>query len=270
MFLKLICSCWHSTLNFPPCFLQKNFLFSKNYWSETSCWFWIANCLIQGHRLIPGEHRRTLFQVRDQSQSRYSTDWETEEENSSTAGRGGEGRASLRFGRYLHSYAKVHHGHTGVPVPAHVHHGVATVRCGLLQRRMQSCCVVLRLCLRRGVLRAFWESREVVRARQGAGGLVRGERSLNTDSVRSSWNQHGSGVSAVFTYCFFLTVNIHKYWCPSTNFVIVQYFFFVYPLTYCYQSACRSAHPMWDHCWFLPSLLPSWCPASTSPSLSAN
>lgn len=70
---------------------------------------------------------------------------------------------------YLHSYAKVHHGHTGVPVPAHVHHGVTTVRSRLLQRGVRSCHVVLGLGLHRGVLRAFWESQEVVTARQRAG-----------------------------------------------------------------------------------------------------
>lgn len=72
----------------------------------------------------------------------------------------------LRLGRYLHSYAKVHHGHTGVPVPAHVHHGVTTVRGGPLQRGVRRRNVVLRLRLHRGVLGAFWESQEVVTARQ--------------------------------------------------------------------------------------------------------
>lgn len=78
-------------------------------------------------------------------------------------------KVSLTFGWYLHSYAKVHHGHTGVPVPAHVHHGVTTVRSGPLQRGVRSCHVVLRLGLHRGVLRVFWESQEVVTARQRAG-----------------------------------------------------------------------------------------------------
>lgn len=77
--------------------------------------------------------------------------------------------ADLRFGQYLHSYAKVHHGHTGVPVPAHVYHGVTTVRSGPFQQGVRSGCVILRLRLHRGVLQAFWESQEVVTARQGAG-----------------------------------------------------------------------------------------------------
>lgn len=75
-------------------------------------------------------------------------------------------RAGLRFFcRYLHSYSKVHHGHAGVPVPAHVHHGVTTVRDRLLQSGVGRSHVVLRLHIHCRVLRAFWESQEVVTAR---------------------------------------------------------------------------------------------------------
>lgn len=92
----------------------------------------------------------------------------TEKENGEA---GGEEQVwVLTFGRYLHSYAKVHHGHAGVPVPAHVHHGVTAVRRGPLQRGLRSRYVILGLRLRRGVLGAFWGSQQVVTATEPRAG----------------------------------------------------------------------------------------------------
>lgn len=84
-----------------------------------------------------------------------------EEEQVSASARGG--------GSDLHAYAKVHHGHAGVPVPAHVHHGVTALRRGPLRRAGRRRRVVFRLRLRRGVLRAFWESQQVVTASEQFG-----------------------------------------------------------------------------------------------------
>lgn len=125
------------------------------------------------------QHRRILFPQREnQSELRYSRHSDTEKGNSKA---GGERGRSEVFGWYLHGYAKVHHGHTGVPVPAHVHHGVTTVRGGPLQRGVRRRYVILRLSLHRGVLRAFWESQEVVTARQWAGWW--GEKGAKTQTV---------------------------------------------------------------------------------------
>ena len=77
--------------------------------------------------------------------------------------KGGDGRC---WGWYLHSHAIVHHGHAGVPMPAHVHHGVTTVRRLALQRRPRGTQVVLRLRLQGGVLKKFWEIQDAVIVRQ--------------------------------------------------------------------------------------------------------
>lgn len=46
---------------------------------------------------------------------------------------------------YLNGHAEVHHGDTGVAVPAHVHHGVATMGGLALQRGARGAEVILRL-----------------------------------------------------------------------------------------------------------------------------
>ena len=64
----------------------------------------------------------------------------------------------VRLGKkYLHGNTKVHHGHAGVAVPAHVHRGVATVRRLPLQRRARGTQVVLGLLVHPRVVRGFWE-----------------------------------------------------------------------------------------------------------------
>lgn len=72
------------------------------------------------------------------------------------------------LGRYLHGHAEVHHGDAGVAVPAHVHHGVATVRGLAFQGGARGAEVVLRLLV-------------------GHGGLVRGLCAMRPKAVLLSF-----------------------------------------------------------------------------------
>ena len=73
-------------------------------------------------------------------------------------------------GPYLHGDAEVYHGHAGVAVPAHVHHGVAAVRGLALQRRARRAQVVLRLLVgHRGLIGGLCGRRQKAALQTSAG-----------------------------------------------------------------------------------------------------
>lgn len=72
-------------------------------------------------------------------------------------------------------------------------------------------------------------------------------------------------VGGVLVFSFSLLVGLHS----RLNYTIhVQ--LYANAATYCCPSGCSSAGQTTARCWFLPSLWPSVCPPSTSPSLSVN